>query len=43
VICFVLRSALNKMDKREIPSSKNTAIAKDKRLVIILEKKFDVI
>jgi hypothetical protein len=31
------------MDKRKIPSDKNTMSAKKKRLVITLEQKFDVI
>jgi hypothetical protein len=31
------------MDKRKIPSDKNTKNAKKKRLVITLEQKFDLI
>jgi hypothetical protein len=40
-VLIVLRSALNKMYKRKIPSDKNTTNAKNKRHVITLEQKFD--
>jgi hypothetical protein len=40
---MILRSVLNKMDKKRILSNKNTMSARKKSLVITLEKKFDVI
>jgi hypothetical protein len=41
MICFALRKALNKMDKKRILSDKNM-IAKKKRLVITSQQKCDV-